>query len=469
MSAANYAGLKFFTVKEITRSLLLCESVTGIGYGEVVRVLTPSGGEKTGQVIDVSDKVTVIQVFEGTSGLDVKSTAVRFTGETIKLPVSMDMFGRIFTGSGKPADGGPRLIPEYYLDVHAATINPYSRVHPSKFIQTGISVIDGMNTLLLGQKLPLLSGTGLPHKLLASQIVRQAKVIGEEEAFTIVFAAMGTTADEVRFFRDDFLKMGAISRVVMFVNLAEEPAIERILTPRLALTTAEYLAFQQNLHVLVIMVDMTNYCEALREISAARLEIPGRRGYPGYMYTDLATLYERAGIIRGKKGSITQMPILTMPDDDVTHPIADLTSYITEGQIILDRGMFKRGIYPPIDPLPCLSRLMDKGIGSSKTREDHKQLSDQLYYAYAEGKIVQGTAMVSGEKALTTTDKLYLKFMERFEKEFISQGFDENRDIEETLSIGWRLLSILPEAELARIDPAIIQKYHPHHRQLNNG
>ena len=464
MSAANYAGLKFFTVKEITRSLLLCESVTGIGYGEVVRVLTPSGGEKIGQVIDVSDKVTVIQVFEGTSGLDVKSTAVRFTGETIKLPVSMDMFGRMFTGSGKPADGGPSIIPEDYLDIHAATINPYSRVHPSKFIQTGISVIDGLNTLLLGQKLPLLSGTGLPHKLLASQIVRQAKVIGEEEGFTIVFAAMGITADEVKFFRDDFLKMGAMSRVVMFVNLAQEPAIERILTPRLALTTAEYFAFQQNLHVLVILVDMTNYCEALREISAARLEIPGRRGYPGYMYTDLATLYERAGIIRGKKGSITQMPILTMPDDDVTHPIADLTSYITEGQIILDRGMFKRGIYPPIDPLPCLSRLMDKGIGPSKTREDHKQLSDQLYYAYAEGKIVQGTAMVSGEKALTSTDKLYLKFMERFEKEFISQGFDENRDIEETLNIGWRLLSILPEAELARIDPAIIKKYHPHYR-----
>jgi len=469
MSAANYAGLKFFTVKEIAGPLLLCESVTGISYGEVVKVLTQSGDEKIGQVIDVSDKVTVIQVFEGTSGLDVKSTAVRFTGETIKLPVSMDMLGRIFTGSGKPADGGPNIIPEDYLDVHAATINPYSRVHPSKFIQTGISVIDGMNTLLLGQKLPLLSGTGLPHKLLASQIVRQAKVTGEEEAFTIVFAAMGTTADEVRFFRDDFLKMGAISRVVMFVNLAEEPAIERILTPRLALTTAEYLAFQQNLHVLVILVDMTNYCEALREISAARLEIPGRRGYPGYMYTDLATLYERAGIIRGKKGSITQMPILTMPDDDITHPIADLTSYITEGQIILDRGMFKRGIYPPIDPLPCLSRLMDKGIGAGKTREDHKQLSDQLYYACAEGKIVQGTAMVSGEKALTNTDRLYLKFMERFEKEFITQGFNENRDIEETLNIGWTLLSILPEAELTRIDPAVIQKYHPHHRQLNNG
>jgi len=464
MILAPDVGLKFFTVKEIAGSLLLCESVKGIGYGEVVRVVAQDGDEKVGQVIDVSDEVTVIQVYEGTASLDVRTTAVRFTGETIKLSVSMDMFGRIFTGSGKPADGGPRIIPEDNLDVHVATINPYSRAHPSKFIQTGVSVIDGLNTLLLGQKLPILSGTGLPHKQLASQIVSQATVTGEEEGFTIVFAAMGITADEVQFFRDDFLKMGAMSRVVMFVNLAEDPAIERILTPRLALTTAEYFAFQQGLHVLVILVDMTNYCEALREISAARLEIPGRRGYPGYMYTDLATLYERAGIIRGKKGSITQMPILTMPDDDVTHPIADLTNYITEGQIILDRGLFKRGIYPPIDPSPCLSRLMDKGIGSNKTREDHKQLSDQLYYAYAEGKIVQGTAMVSGEKALTSTDKLYLKFMERFEKEFINQGFTENRDIEETLNIGWNLLSILPEAELTRIDPSIIEKFHPKHK-----
>jgi len=464
MSTAPDAGLKFFTVKEIAGSLLLCESVPGIGYGEVVRVIAQDGDEKVGQVIDVSDKVTVIQIFEGTAGLNIKTTAVRFTGETIKLPVSMDMFGRMFSGSGKPADDGPRIIPEDYLDVHVATINPYSREHPSKFIQTGISVIDGLNTLLLGQKLPILSGTGLPHKQLASQIVSQAKVTGEEKGFTIVFAAMGITADEVRFFRDDFLKMGAMSRVVMFVNLAEDPAIERILTPRLALTTAEYFAFQQGLHVLVILVDMTNYCEALREISAARLEIPGRRGYPGYMYTDLATLYERAGIISGKKGSITQMPILTMPDDDVTHPIADLTNYITEGQIILDRSLFKRGIYPPIDPSPCLSRLMDKGIGPNKTREDHKQLSDQLYYAYAEGKIVQGTAMVSGEKALTSTDKLYLKFMERFEKEFINQSFTENRDIEETLNIGWNLLSILPEAELTRIDPSIIEKFHPNHK-----
>ena len=459
-------GLKFFTVKEISGSLLLCESVKGISYGEVVRVIAHDGDEKVGQVIDVSDNVTVIQIFEETSGLDVNSTAVRFTGETVKLPVSTDMFGRIFSGGGKPADGGPRIIPDDHLDVHVATINPYSRVHPSKFIQTGISVIDGLNTLLLGQKLPILSGTGLPHKQLASQIVSQAKVTEEEEGFTIVFAAMGITADEVRFFRDNFMKMGAMSRVVMFVNLAKDPTIERILTPRLALTAAEYFAFQQGLHVLVILVDMTNYCEALREISAARLEIPGRRGYPGYMYTDLATLYERAGIIRGKKGSITQIPILTMPDDDVTHPIADLTNYITEGQIILDRDLFKRGIYPPIDPSPCLSRLMDKGIGPNKTREDHKQLSDQLYYAYAEGKIVQGTAMVSGEKALTSTDKLYLKFMDRFEKEFINQGFNENRDIEETLNIGWNLLSILPEAELTRIDPSIIEKFHPTHKGI---
>ncbi|MCK5628476.1 V-type ATP synthase subunit B [Candidatus Bathyarchaeota archaeon] len=457
----DYGALKYSTINEISGSLILCESVKGVSYGEVVKIFTQTGEDKTGQVIDVSDRVTVIQVFEGTSGLNIKKTAVRFTGEPIKLAVSMDMLGRTFSGIGIPADGGPNLVPEDHIDIHAATINPCSRAHPSKFIQTGISVIDGMNTLLMGQKLPLLSGTGLPHKQLASQIVRQANVRGEEEDFAIVFAAMGITGDEVRFFQDDFLKMGAMSRVVMFVNLAEDPAIERIVTPRLALTTAEYLAFKQGYNVLVLLTDMTNYCEALREISAARLEIPGRRGYPGYMYTDLATLYERAGIMHGRRGSVTQIPILTMPDDDVTHPIADLTNYITEGQIILDRGLHKRGLYPPIDPLPCLSRLMDKGIGVNKTREDQKQLSDQLYYGYAEGKIVQGTAMVSGEKALTTTDKLYLRFMDRFEKEFIAQGFDENRSIEETLDIGWKLLSLLPETELTRIDPILIKKYRP--------
>ncbi len=465
MSGNAHTSLKFYTVREISGSILFCESVKGIGYGEVVKIFAQDGEERIGQVIDVSDKATVIQVFENTSGLNIKSTAIRFTGETIKLPVSMDMLGRMFSGIGNPLDHGPNIIPDDYLDVHAPTINPYSRAHPTKFIQTGISVIDGLNTLLLGQKLPLLSGTGLPHKRLASQIVSQAKVPGVDEKFSIVFAAMGLTSDEVVLFRDDFLNMGALSRVVMFINLADDPAIERILTPRLALTTAEYLAFQQEMHILVILVDMTNYCEALREISASRLEIPGRRGYPGYMYTDLATIYERAGIIRGKNGSITQIPILTMPDDDVTHPIADLTNYITEGQIILDRQMSKRGIYPPIDPLPCLSRLMDKGIGLDKTREDHKQLSDQLYYAYAEGKIVQGIAMVSGEKALTNTDKLYLKFLERFEKEFINQGVQENRDIEETLDIGWRLLSVLPDTELARIDPTILKKFHPLHKE----
>jgi V/A-type H+-transporting ATPase subunit B len=443
----------------------MCESVIGTRFGELVRIVTQDNEEKTGQVIDVSDKITVIQVFENTSGLDIKTTGIRFTGDTIKLPVSMDMLGRIFSGVGKPIDNGPDIIPEDYLDVHAATINPFSRAHPTRVIQTGISVIDGLNTLLLGQKLPLLSGSGMPHKRLASQIVSQAKVPDSDEQFTIVFAALGITSDEMVLFRDDFLKMGAIGRVVMFINLAEDPAIERLLTSRFALTTAEYLAFQHDHHVLVIMVDMTNYCEALREISASRLEIPGRRGYPGYMYTDLAMLYERAGIIRGKKGSITMIPILTMPDDDVTHPIADLTNYITEGQIILDRSMFKRGIYPPIDPLPCLSRLMDKGIGLNKTREDHKQLSDQLYYAYAEGKTVQGTAMVSGEKALTSTDKLYLNFVDRFEREFINQGYYENRDIETTLNIGWNLLSILPETELARIDPEILKKFHPNYEK----
>jgi len=464
MKTLEKSGRTFLTIREISGPLVFVESVTGVGYGELVEVTTPSGEERTGQVIDVSEDVTIVQVFEGTSDLDTKTTTVRFTGETIKLPVSMDMLGRVFTGGGKPADGGPSIIPEDYWDIHGYPINPYSRIHPTDFIQTGISVIDGMNPLVLGQKLPLFSGSGLPHKIIASQIVRQAKVRGKEEDFNIVFAAMGITAEEEKFFKEDFMKMGVLGRVVMFVNLAEDPVIERILSPRLALTTAEYLAFEQDMNILSILIDMTNYCEALREISAARMEIPGRRGYPGYMYTDLASLYERAGRIQGKKGSITLMPILTMPDDDITHPIPDLTGYITEGQIILDRTMHKTGLYPPINPLPSLSRLMDKGIGVGKTREDHKQLSDQLYYAYAEGKIIRDTALVSGEAALTEVEKLYLQFADRFEREFVTQGSEEDRDIEKTLDVGWELLSALPETEFSRIDPAIIEKYHPKHR-----
>ena len=447
MTKLGKSSRTFLTISEISGPLVFVESVTGVGYGELVEVTAPSGEVRTGQVIDVSEEVTVVQVFEGTSDLDTKTTTVRFTGESIKLPVSMDMLGRVFTGGGKPADGGPDIVPEDYWDVHGYPINPYSRIHPTDFIQTGISVIDGMNPLVLGQKLPLFSGSGLPHKIIASQIVEQAKVKGKEEDFNIVFAAMGVLA-----------------RVVMFVNLAQDPIIERILSPRLALTTAEYLAFEKDMNILSILIDMTNYCEALREISAARMEIPGRRGYPGYMYTDLSSLYERAGRIKGKKGSITLIPILTMPDDDITHPIPDLTGYITEGQIILDRTMHKTGLYPPINPLPSLSRLMDKGIGSGKTREDHKQLSDQLYYAYAEGKVIRETALVSGEAALTDVEKLYLRFADRFEREFISQGTEENRDVEKTLDIGWELLSELPESEFSRIDPAIIEKYHPKHR-----
>ena len=464
MKGLEKASRTFLTVREISGPLVFVQSVTGVGYGELVEVYTPTGETRTGQVIDVSEDVTIIQVFEGTSGLDTAKTAVRFTGETFKLGVSLDMLGRVFTGGGKPADGGPNIIPDAYWDIHGYPINPYSRVHPTDFIQTGISVIDGMNPLVLGQKLPLFSGSGLPHKLIASQIVRQAKVRGKVEDFSIVFAAMGITSEEAKIFKEDFLGMGVLGRVVMFVNLADDPVIERIISPRIALTTAEYLAFEQDMNILAILIDMTNYCEALREISAARMEIPGRRGYPGYMYTDLSSIYERAGRIQGKKGSITLMPILTMPDDDITHPISDLTGYITEGQIILDRTLHKTGLYPPINPLPSLSRLMDKGIGVGKTREDHKQLSDQLYYAYAEGKVIRETALVSGEAALTEVEKLYLEFADRFEKEFITQGSTENRAIERTLDVGWELLSILPKSEFSRIDPVIIEKYHPNHR-----
>ena len=460
----SLAGLEYSTIREISGPLIFVESVRGVGFGELARIKTPTGEERRGQVLEVGEGIAVVQVFEGTSGLDISKTSIRFTGETVKLPVSSDMLGRIFDGSGRPIDGGPRIIPEDYSDVHGAPINPFAREYPREFIQTGLSAIDGMNTLVRGQKLPLFSASGLPHNAIAAQIARQAKVRGTEESFVTIFAAMGITADEARFFQEDFERQGAFDHVTMFVNLADDPAIERILTPRLALTAAEFFAVKLGMHVLVILTDMTNYAEALREISAAREEVPGRRGYPGYMYTDLATIYERAGRLRGSKGSITQMPILTMPGDDMTHPIPDLTGYITEGQIFIDRGLHRKGIYPPIDPSPSLSRLMKEGIGKGRTREDHREVSDQLYYAYAEGRGFRDLVAVVGEEALSARDKLYLSFAEDFERKFISQGVYEDRDIDATLDLGWSLLSVLPETELKRIDPATIKKYHPKYR-----
>jgi len=462
------AGLEYTTIKEISGPLLFVEYVRGVGYGELARITTPSGEERRGQVLEIGGGVAVVQVFEGTTGLDVGKTRIRFTGETVKLPVSMDMLGRIFDGSGRPIDGGPRIIPDDYLDVNGNPINPFAREYPREFIQTGISTIDGMNTLVRGQKLPLFSASGLPHNAVAAQIARQAKVVGSDEPFTTIFAAMGITADELRFFRDDFEKQGAFDHVTMFVNLADDPAIERILTPRLALTAAEYFAIKQGNHVLVILTDMTNYAESLREISAAREEVPGRRGYPGYMYTDLATIYERAGRLKRSKGSITQMPILTMPGDDRTHPVPDLTGYITEGQLMVDRSLHRKGIYPPIDPAPSLSRLMKEGIGKGKTREDHREVSDQLYYAFAEGRSFRDLVAVVGEEALSARDKLYLQFADEFERKFINQGLYENRDIDTTLDLGWNLLSVLPETELKRIDPATIKKWLPKNRGKNN-
>ncbi len=462
------AGLEYTTIKEISGPLIFVESVRGVGYGELARIRTPSGEERRGQVLEIGGGVAVVQVFEGTTGLDVGKTRVRFTGETVKLAVSNDMLGRIFDGSGRPIDGGPRIIPDDYLDVNGSPINPFAREYPREFIQTGISTIDGMNTLVRGQKLPLFSASGLPHNVVAAQIARQAKVVGSDEPFTTIFAAMGITADELRFFRDDFEKQGAFDHVTMFVNLADDPAIERILTPRLALTAAEYFAIKQGNHVLVILTDMTNYAESLREISAAREEVPGRRGYPGYMYTDLATIYERAGRLHGTKGSITQMPILTMPGDDRTHPVPDLTGYITEGQLMVDRSLHRKGIYPPIDPAPSLSRLMKEGIGKGKTREDHREVSDQLYYAFAEGRSFRDLVAVVGEEALSARDKLYLQFADEFERRFINQGVYENRDIDTTLDLGWDLLSVLPETELKRIDPATIKQWLPKNRGKNN-
>ncbi len=451
---------EYLTVSNIVGPLVIVEKITDVKYNELVEIEDSRGQLRRGTVLEVSVDQAVVQVFEGTVGLDIDKSRVRFLGRSQQLPVSEEIIGRVFDGSGRPRDNGPQIIARKKLDINGNPINPDARDYPSEFIQTGISAIDGMNPLVRGQKLPIFSGSGLPHPRIAAQIARQAKVLGKEEKFAVVFAAMGITFEEANFFIEDFRNTGALERAVLFLNLANEPAIERIATPRLALTCAEYLAFELDMHVLVILVDMTFYAEALREISAARKEIPGRRGYPGYLYTDLATMYERAGRIKGKKGSITMIPILTMPEDDKTHPIPDLTGYITEGQIILSRELHRKGIYPPIDVLPSLSRLKDKGIGSGKTREDHADVLNQLFACYARGKEARELALILGEAALSDLDRLYLKFADLFETEFVRQGEFEARSIEQTIEIGWKLMRLLPKKELKRIRPEYLEKYY---------
>ncbi len=452
---------EYKTVTEIVGPLMIVEGVEGVTYGELADVRLSNGSMRRGRVLEISGDKAVVQVFEGTRGLSPQDVKVKFLAKAMELGVAIEMLGRVFDGFGRPIDDSPPIIPEKYLNVNGSPMNPFSRDYPNEFIQTGISAIDLLNTLVRGQKLPLFSGSGLPHSRLAVQIARQAQVLKTGERFAVVFAAMGITFEEAEFFIADFSRTGAIERSVVFVNLADDPPIERIALPRMALTAAEYLAFEKDMHVLVIMTDITNYCEALREISAARREVPGRRGYPGYLYTDLSTIYERAGRIKGKKGSITQIPVLTMPEDDKTHPIPDLTGYITEGQIIIHRGLNARGIYPPVDVLPSLSRLKDKGIGEGKTREDHADLMNQLYSAYARGKNAKELAVVLGESALSDVDLLFVKFADAFEDRFIRQGEDENRPIEESMRIGWELLSMLPRGELKRIRDRYIEKYLP--------
>lgn len=452
---------EYRTITEVAGPLMLVQKVEGVKYGELGEIELANGEIRRCKVLEVDGQNALVQLFESSTGINVATSKVRFLGRSIELPVSMDMLGRVFSGMGKPLDGGPNIIPDKRLDINGLPMNPAARNYPSEFIQTGISAIDGLNTLVRGQKLPIFSGSGLPHAQLAAQIARQAKVLGTDSKFAVVFAAIGITFEEADYFITDFKRTGAIDRTVLFINLANDPAIERISTPRMALTAAEYLAFEKDMHVLVILTDITNYAEALREVSAARKEVPGRRGYPGYMYTDLATLYERAGRKRDSEGSITLIPILTMPEDDKTHPIPDLTGYITEGQIILSRELYRSGVMPPIDVLPSLSRLKDKGIGEGKTREDHADTMNQLFAAYARGKEAKELAVILGEAALSDIDKLYAKFADAFEKEYVSQGFDEDRSIEKTLEIGWNLLSILPRSELKRIRDEYLDKYLP--------
>ena len=452
---------EYKTISEVAGPLMLVRKVEGVKLDELGEIELVSGEIRRCRVLEIDGSNALVQLFESSAGINLAESKVRFLGRGIELPVSGDMLGRVFDGLGRPIDDGPNIIPEARLNINGIPMNPAARDYPSEFIQTGVSAIDGLNTLVRGQKLPIFSASGLPHAQLAAQIARQARVLGGESKFAVVFAAMGITFEEVNFFVQDFRKTGAIDRAVMFMNLANDPAIERISTPRLALTAAEFLAFEKDMHVLVILTDITNYAEALREVSAARKEVPGRRGYPGFLYTDLASLYERAGRKREKEGSITLIPILTMPEEDKTHPIPDLTGYITEGQIILSRELHRKGVTPPIDVLPSLSRLKDKGIGKGKTREDHADTMNQLFAAYARGKEAKELAVILGEAALTDTDKLYAKFADAFEKEYVSQGFEENRNIDQTLEKGWELLAILPVGELKRIRDEYLDKYLP--------
>ncbi len=451
---------EYRTIREVAGPLMMISGVDNVKFNELGEIELPTGEKRRCRVLEVDGSNALVQLFENAAGINLANSRVRFLGRSMELPVSPDMLSRVFDGLGRPIDGGPELLPEKRLDVNGTPMNPAARNYPQEFIQTGISAIDGLNTLVRGQKLPIFSASGLPHANLAAQIARQATVRGDDTPFAVVFAAMGITFEESNFFVESFRETGAIDRTVMFVNLANDPAIERLATPKMALTAAEYLAFDRGMHVLVIMTDITNYADALREVSAARKEVPGRRGYPGYMYTDLATLYERAGRLKGKNGSITLIPILTMPEDDKTHPIPDLTGYITEGQIILSRELYRKGVTPPIDVLPSLSRLKDKGIGKGRTREDHASTMNQLFAAYARGKDAKELMVILGEAALTDIDKLYAAFADRFESEYVSQGYDRNRSIEETLDLGWKLLAILPRSELRRISDEMLDRYY---------
>ena len=450
---------EYKTVTEVVGPLMLVEGVEGVNFDELVDIEMHTGERRRGRVIEIEEGRAMVQLFEGSTGINLEATSVRFLGRPLELGVSEDMVGRAFNGLGEPIDDGPAIIPEEKRDVNGTAINPVSRDYPSEFIQTGISTIDGLNTLVRGQKLPIFSGNGLPHNQVAAQIARQARVLNDDEGFAVVFAAIGITFEEAQFFLDDFRKTGALDRSVLFMNLADDPAIERLSTPKMALTCAEYLAYEKDMQVLVIMTDMTNYAEALREVSAARKEVPGRRGYPGYLYTDLSTIYERAGKLRGKPGTITQIPILSMPEDDITHPIPDLTGYITEGQIILNRELYNQGVEPPVSILPSLSRLKDKGIGKGKTREDHADTMNQIYAAYASGVDARELQKILGDSALSDADLAFAEFAKEFEEKYINQGYYTNRSIEETLNLGWELLKIIPKSELKRIDDVLIEKY----------